>query len=151
MESEQPWHAGFPAPKSTEPVSLTREEVLEKLQAGSIGREFVLIDLRRNDYEGGTIHGAINLPAQTLFPTIPTLYKLFKSAGIRQVIWYCGSSLGRGTRAACWFQDHIQEQGDKDMQSVILKGGIKGWVFAGEKCVKFMDGYVAEYWTQLLS
>jgi arsenical-resistance protein 2 len=34
------------------------------------------------------------------------------------------------------------------MQSVILKGGIKGWATAGEDFTAFMDGYVAEHWTQ---
>ncbi|KAI1821159.1 Rhodanese-like domain-containing protein [Xylaria intraflava] len=151
MESEQPWHAAFPAPKTTEPASLTPEEVLDKLRAGGVGRDFVLVDVRRNDYEGGTIRGAINLPAQTLYPTIPTLYQLFKSAGVRHVIWYCGSSRGRGTRTAGWFQDHIQAQGDKEMQSVILLGGIKRWATAGGDYVNFMDGYVAEHWTQFES
>ncbi|KAI8631441.1 Rhodanese-like domain-containing protein [Xylariaceae sp. FL1651] len=150
MALEQPWHAAFPSPKTIEPASLTQEEVLAKLRTGNIGREFVLIDLRRNDYEGGTIRGALNLPAQTLFPTIPTLYSLFKASNIRYVIWYCGSSRGRGTRAAAWFNDYIQEQGDNDMQSVILLGGIKGWATAGEEYVKFMDGYIVEYWNQFL-
>ncbi|KAI3318105.1 Rhodanese-like protein [Xylariaceae sp. AK1471] len=152
MGSEQPWHAAFPAPKTTEPASLTREEVLAFLQGGgTIGHGLLLVDVRRNDYEGGTIRGSINLPAQTLFPTIPVLYEVFKKASIKLVIWYCGSSRGRGTRAASWFNDYIQEQGDEDMKSVVLLGGIKGWVAAGEDYVKSMDGYVAEYWTQFQS
>ncbi|KAI1812487.1 Rhodanese-like domain-containing protein [Poronia punctata] len=146
MSSEQPWHAAFPAPKTTEPDALTREEVLAKLQAGGNGKDFVIVDLRRNDYEGGTIRGSINLPAQTLFPTIPTLYQLFKSASVKHVIWYCGSSTGRGTRAAGWFHDHIQQQGGTQMKSVILRGGIKGWATAGEDFVDAMDGYVAGHW-----
>lgn len=151
MEAEKPWHAAFPTPKTTAPASLTREEVLEKLQAGGVGRDFVLVDVRRNDYEGGTIRGAINLPAQSLFPTIPALYQLFKNAGVRYVIWFCGSSSGRGTRTASWFNDYIQDQGDKEIQSVILAGGIKGWATAGDEFVKFMDGYVPEHWAQFKS
>ncbi|KAJ8125777.1 hypothetical protein O1611_g7861 [Lasiodiplodia mahajangana] len=144
-QPEQPWHAAFPAPKTTQPASLSREEVLDKLRTGVVGRDFILVDVRRNDYEpgqGGTIRGAINLPAQSLFPTIPVLYQLFKNAGVRHVIWYCGSSRGRGTRAAGWFNDHIQGQGDEEMQSVILAGGIKGWAMAGDDFVTLMDGYV---------
>lgn len=34
------------------------------------------------------------------------------------------------------------------MKSVILTGGIKGWANAGDEYVKFMDGYVPEYWAQ---
>lgn len=59
---------------------------------------------------------------------------------------FLGSSAGRGTRAACWFNDYIQEQGDTTMQSVILKGGIKGWATAGEDYTAFMDAYVSEHW-----
>ncbi len=39
--------------------------------------------------QGGTIRGSINLPAQSLYPTIPTLYTVFKAACIHTIIWYC--------------------------------------------------------------
>jgi arsenical-resistance protein 2 len=39
--------------------------------------------------QGGTIRGSINLPAQSLYPTIPALYSVLKAAGVRKVIWYC--------------------------------------------------------------
>jgi hypothetical protein len=29
------------------------------------------------------------LPAQSLYPTIQTLYSLFKAAGVCKIIWYC--------------------------------------------------------------
>lgn len=43
-------------------------------------------------HQGGTIRGSINLPAQSLYTSMPTLYTVFKAAGIRNVIWYCGAS-----------------------------------------------------------
>lgn len=51
MEPEQPWHAAFPAPKTAKPAALSREEVLDRLRAGGVGRDFILVDVRRNDYE----------------------------------------------------------------------------------------------------
>jgi arsenical-resistance protein 2 len=39
--------------------------------------------------QGGTVQGSINLPAQSLYPTMPSLHALFKAAGVRQVIFYC--------------------------------------------------------------
>jgi arsenical-resistance protein 2 len=42
--------------------------------------------------QGGTIAGSINLPAQSLYPSIPALYKLIKAANVSKVIWYCGKS-----------------------------------------------------------
>ena len=97
-----------------------------KLGQNKAGKDYVLVDLRRNDHEGGTIHGSINLPAQNLYPTIPTLYAIFKAAGLSKIIWYCSSSKGRGTRAASWFADYIEDQKDEQMQSLVLVEGIKG-------------------------
>ena len=48
---EQPWHAAFPSPKSVAtPVS--REQMRDWLTEGKVpGKDFVLVDLRRNDYK----------------------------------------------------------------------------------------------------
>lgn len=42
--------------------------------------------------QGGTIRGSINLPAQSLYHAIPTLYTMFAAAKLASVIWYCGES-----------------------------------------------------------
>ncbi|KAI0150542.1 Rhodanese-like domain-containing protein [Xylariaceae sp. FL1272] len=156
MATETPWHAAFPAPRIAEPPSLTREEVLHKLRSDTLP-DFVIVDLRRNDFEGGTIRGAVNLPAQTLYPSIPTLYALFKAAGGSGDLGNpdsdprCqGSRSSRGARAAGWFADYIQEKGDNEMQSVTLQGGIKGWVAAGDSFTELMEGYDAEHWAKTI-
>ncbi|PWW76566.1 hypothetical protein C7212DRAFT_319863 [Tuber magnatum] len=146
--SEQPpWHIAYPKPVS-EAVFLPRSTVLEWFSSEDKlpGKHFALVDLRRNDHEGGTIKTSINLPAQSMHPSIPTLYTLFSSAGISAVVFYCGSSQGRGSRAASWMQDYINEKGDKDMKSFALEGGIKGWVKEGGKLLEMIDGYEEEAW-----
>ena len=40
--------------------------------------------------QGGTIRGSLNLPAQSLYPSIPTLYAVLSAARVEKVIWYCG-------------------------------------------------------------
>lgn len=51
MSAELPWHAAYPAPKSAAP-SISREELLQWIQDGKqAGKDFVLVDLRRTDYE----------------------------------------------------------------------------------------------------
>ena len=59
-----------------------------------------------------------------------------------------GASNGRGPRCAGWFADYITEKGDDSIQSLILEGGIKGWVKAEGKFTQNVDGYEPEYWKQ---
>ncbi|KAF1960729.1 hypothetical protein CC80DRAFT_396618, partial [Byssothecium circinans] len=143
-----PWYAAYPAPSNQCPASITREQVLDMLKEknGTAKRDFMLVDLRRADHVGGTIHSSINLPAQSLYPSLPALYTLFKAASISKVIWYCSSSRGRGTRATGWFEDYLKSEGDTSMTSLVLAEGIKGWVDAGPEYVVLMDEYDPKAW-----
>ncbi|KAK2685403.1 hypothetical protein QWA68_015970 [Fusarium oxysporum] len=132
-DAATPWHAAYPPPLNKTPTAMTRQEVLEVMKDSKniAGKNYVLIDLRRTDHEGGTIRRSINLPAQSLYPMIKTLYT---------------SSRGRGSRAAGWFKDHLDKQGDSHMESVILFEGITGWAKAGGEFVEWMDKYDATVW-----
>jgi arsenical-resistance protein 2 len=61
-------------------------------------------------------------------------------------VYSIGSSRGRGTRAAGWFDDYIRDQGNSTMTSCILVEGINGWAQAGEEYVRLMDDYQEEHW-----
>lgn len=57
-----------------------------------------------------------------------------------------GSSRGRGTRAAGWFHDLIEDHGITSVSSVILREGITGWARAGKEYTDWMVEYDSEYW-----
>ena len=50
----------------------------------------MLLELSRGSRQGGTIRGSLNLPAQSLYNSLPTLLNLCESAKVGTVIWYCG-------------------------------------------------------------
>jgi len=146
-KAEAPWYDAYPAVKSQDVPVLVRSDFLRMIYSGaSPGQDFLLVDLRRNDHVGGTIHGSLNLPAQSLYPSLPTLYAIVKAAKIPKVIWYCGSSRGRGNRAAGWFQDLLTEKEDHDIASLVLVEGIAGWVKGGAEYTKLIDEYDPEAW-----
>lgn len=147
-----PWWEAFPEFKAACP-RLEPSEVKDLLEAYSSSSEsepkkktFLLVDVRRTDWEGGTVATSINLPAQTLYQTRPVIHQLCKQAGVETVIFYCGSSSGRGPRSAGWMQDYFDEIGETQIRAVILKGGIKGWqkTYGGE----LMDWYDAKVWSE---
>jgi arsenical-resistance protein 2 len=79
------WTDAFPAPRITAPV-FTREEALSDLSSPDL----LIVDVRRTDYEGGTIRGSINLPAHSFYMNRSVLYDLCKRAGVKRVAFYCG-------------------------------------------------------------
>lgn len=52
-----------------------------------------------------------------------------------------GSSRGRGTRAAGWFQDVLTKHGNTTMKSLVLTDGINGWFRAGDEYTNLVDAY----------
>ena len=70
------------------------------------------------------IKGAINVPAQTFYQTLPTLLHLL--APIPAVIFHCQSSLGRGPRCAGWYADALPPGAAS--RALVLDGGIKAWL-----------------------
>ncbi|EAA28186.1 hypothetical protein GE21DRAFT_8483 [Neurospora crassa] len=148
-----PWYAAYPEPQS-DLMNISRAEVLEMLKGSTgetAGKDFVLVDLRRDDCKGGTIRGSINLPAQSMYQTLPTIYDMFKAAGVKKAIFYCGTSRGRGSRAARWLSDYLVKIGDDSIQSFALFEGIKGWANAGPEYVEFMDEHDGSVWERLKS
>ncbi|CRG84896.1 hypothetical protein PISL3812_02072 [Talaromyces islandicus] len=144
---ETPWHAAFPAPRVTA-ASVSRVEVIGWIEGDErvAGRDFVLVDVRRADFEGGTIKGSLNFPAHSFYLTLPTVYAVLSAAGVKDVVFYCGSSRGRGPRTAGWLADYLESQGNTSMRALVLEGGIKGWVAAGDKYTALMNGYEASVW-----
>ncbi|KAK5050434.1 hypothetical protein LTR84_003715 [Exophiala bonariae] len=147
MSKAPAWHEAYPPPRNASPPTIAREDLLTKLQMGKQpGIDFLLVDLRRTDHEGGTIKGSINLPAQSLYPSLPTLLTLCQAAGVKKVIWYCGSSKGRGSRAAGWFDDLIKDRSIEGISSLVLKDGVAGWAHAGDDYTSLMEEYNASTW-----
>ena len=52
MADKTAWYDAYPKPRNQSPTILERNELLARFQAGEKpGVEFLLIDLRRTDYE----------------------------------------------------------------------------------------------------
>lgn len=147
--SEQPWHAAFPAPTmEVETMPQRRAMMILSMRIASL----LIIDVRRTDYEGGAIRGSLNIPAQGFWWNRGMLYELAYKADMEWIVFTCGSSSGRGPRCAAWFLEHVRNVAeDKDMQVMVLEGGVKGWVKAGPQYTQLMDGYREEYWTDLFA
>ncbi|CCT62925.1 related to arsenate reductase (Arc2) [Fusarium fujikuroi] len=145
---QKQWWEEFPEPKAecprTDPSIVAKLIEVNAASGRNAHRDFLLVDVRRTDWEGGTIATSINLPAHTLYQTRPQIYQLVKQAGIKRIIFYCGSCGSRGPRCAGWMQDYLDEVEETEIKAEILIGGIKGWqkAYAGQ----LMDSYDEKAW-----
>jgi arsenical-resistance protein 2 len=96
---ELPWHATLPAPRATlaqnSLKALSIEELAVRMRTAPASRkDLLVVDVRRTDFEvgcpafvsttfilmcrsqNGFVRGAINLPAQSFYPTLPSLMPL---------------------------------------------------------------------------
>ncbi|KAF9225600.1 NAD(P)-binding protein [Gyrodon lividus] len=120
------WWDAYPTPLSS-PDALECDQVADlvrNLDAGA--QSFAVVDVRRNDHGGGHVRGSVQKPAQTFYDDLPKFYEEHK--GTKQVIFYCGSSNGRGPRCAKWYQDYLNQQGNSQSRALIMAGGIRQWL-----------------------
>ncbi|OQN97797.1 hypothetical protein B0A48_16118 [Cryoendolithus antarcticus] len=149
IPSEKPWHAAFPSPRLTADIMPQRRaQMILSMRIASM----LIIDVRRTDYEGGSIRGSLNIPAQGFWWNRGMLYELAYKSDMEWVVFTCGSSNGRGPRCAAWFLEHVREVAeDANMNVMVLEGGVKGWVKAGPQYTALMDGYDEAHWTELFA
>ena len=69
------------------------------------------------------VRGAVNIPAHGFYPCRKTWVEVLGRTPL--VIFYCGSSNGRGPRVAGWFQDTLDEVGRKDSEAIVLPVGLR--------------------------
>ncbi|KZT19124.1 S-adenosyl-L-methionine-dependent methyltransferase [Neolentinus lepideus HHB14362 ss-1] len=119
----QRWWDAFPLAQANVP-EISAEKVANLMMNGS-PEEFAVIDVRRDDYQGGHVNGSHHWPAQTFYNELPKFVDTFDRTP--KVIFYCGSSTGRGPRCAGWYQGRLQEMGLKTSSALVLRGGFKAW------------------------
>ena len=116
------------------PSYMTKETLADLLGAPSAGAVAV-IDVRDDDYVGGHIKGAQNVPSSTLDYRMPELVRTLK--GKEKIIFHCALSQQRGPAAARMYlrekdkaitRDEDQHAGSSGKQEVfILEGGFTQW------------------------
>lgn len=57
-----------------------------------------------------------------------------------------GACQSRSSKAAAWFTDHIEHEGNDGMQSLVLEGGIKAWAAEKGEFWRYMQEYDKSKW-----
>ncbi|THX99845.1 hypothetical protein D6D03_06889 [Aureobasidium pullulans] len=150
LATDVPWYAGYPEARSS-PATITRSDLLNMIEAGKKpGVDYILIDLRRTDHEVSNACKKARQYADKCTSDREERYRVRSTFLLRACTppyQHC-SSRGRGTRAAAWFADYLDDRHEDQvlMESIVLLEGIKGWATAGDEYNAKMQEYDAEIW-----
>ncbi|KAG0252269.1 hypothetical protein BG011_007084 [Mortierella polycephala] len=127
------------------------------------GKDYLVVDVRDEDYEGGHIPGCLNVPANELPEKLPLLIEEYKA--VPQLFFHCALSQVRGPKAANRWSAALAErdmelakteaaaavaadQGPLSQKVNILRGGFTEWQLKYKSDRNLVEDYKAEYWME---
>ncbi|KAJ7190947.1 Rhodanese-like domain-containing protein [Mycena pura] len=128
MSTSTDWHAAFPTPTAT-PDLISAEDLAVIIREKQIMKDYIVVDVRRTDFEDASIVGCLNLPAHSFYPTLSTILAVLGE--VPEVVFHCNSCKtgSRGQRAAGWYQDALNASGGgAKSRALVLDGGIRRWI-----------------------
>ncbi|RKP26843.1 Rhodanese-like domain-containing protein [Syncephalis pseudoplumigaleata] len=109
--------------------------------------DYVIIDVRDDDFEGGNIVSAINVPSHRLMEQLPALVKQY--AHVPKIIFHCALSQVRGpTSAGLYHQAAMQRivVAGEPQQVLVLRGGFALWQAKFKDAADLIENYNRELW-----
>ncbi|KAH7103328.1 Rhodanese-like domain-containing protein [Auriculariales sp. MPI-PUGE-AT-0066] len=124
---------------------VTPSELKEVVSAKQARSDYVVIDVRDADREGGHIVGSVHSPSNTFDDAVDALVEQHKEAGT--VVFHCALSQQRGPKAARIYAETLQQRyPDSKQDVVVLRGGFTDFQSLYRKDPKLVEGWQADYW-----
>ncbi|KAK0551200.1 Cdc25 phosphatase Ibp1 [Tilletia horrida] len=126
----------------------------ERVKAGDVSRkELAIVDVRDDDFVGGSIVGAKNVPSSSFEQRVDSLVK--DLVDVPKVVFHCHLSQQRGPKAARIYSDARKEAiasgalpagPNQTQQVVVLRDGAAGFVRQYKDNGQLVQDYDAESW-----
>ncbi|CAG8605496.1 7845_t:CDS:2 [Ambispora gerdemannii] len=90
------------------------------------GKDYLLVDVRDEEYEKHHVPNSVNFPSASLAESVKDLIAEYNQ--VPQVVFYCGLSQRRGPNSARLYTEALSKCAVKNEQKiVVMKGGFTGW------------------------
>ncbi|KAI7905299.1 Rhodanese-like domain-containing protein [Cokeromyces recurvatus] len=109
------------------------------------GRDYAIIDVRGDDYRGGNIPGAINVPANEMYDKVNNLITEYSKVPI--IYFHCALSQVRGPKSARIYMETLKNLNKNCDQKVkVLRNGFEGWHAKYRKEKDLIENYDESVW-----
>nr|CAG8464917.1 1841_t:CDS:2 [Entrophospora candida]CAG8562204.1 6780_t:CDS:2 [Entrophospora candida] len=107
------------------------------------GKDYLIVDVRDEDYSGGNIPNSVNKPSSEINDSLESLISDY----IPQLIFTCALSQVRGPKCARIYSERIALKNVKtDQKVLVLRGGVAGWQKENGQDIELMENYDREHW-----
>ncbi|KAG9285230.1 hypothetical protein G9A89_002126 [Geosiphon pyriformis] len=90
------------------------------------GKDYLLVDVRDEDFEKFHVPNSVNFPSAGLSNSVQNLIAEYNQ--VPELIFYCALSQKRGPNSARIYKESINQSEVKTDQKVkVMKGGFVGW------------------------
>ncbi|KIY64479.1 Rhodanese-like protein [Cylindrobasidium torrendii FP15055 ss-10] len=112
------------------------------------GKDYLVVDVRDDDFAGGNIKGAKNVPSSTNYDAVESLVRDTKD--IKRVVFHCALSQVRGPKAARIYaetrQNMLQEAEPNQPEVLILRDGFTQFQVKYKDDADLIEGWDKEVW-----
>ncbi|KIY64461.1 Rhodanese-like protein [Cylindrobasidium torrendii FP15055 ss-10] len=125
------------------------DDLAAYMKSGKVaGKDYLVVDVRDDDFAGGNIKGAKNVPSSTIYDAVDNLVRDTKD--IKRVVFHCALSQVRGPKAARIYaetrQNMLQEAEPNQPEVLILRDGFTQFQVKYKDDADLIEGWDKEVW-----
>ncbi|CAB4405521.1 unnamed protein product [Rhizophagus irregularis] len=112
------------------------------------GKDYLVVDVRDDDYEGGNIPNSINSPSKKFHDDVNDLISKYNQ--VPRIVFTCALSQVRGPKCARIFKE-VTENTKKtgtNQKVQVLQGGISEWQSQNKADPKLIENYDPDCWEE---
>ncbi|EEB97631.1 hypothetical protein MPER_03014 [Moniliophthora perniciosa FA553] len=129
---------------------ITGDELADIIKSSKVAKkDYLVVDVRDDDFEGGNIKGALNKPSKDFLMHVDELVKDTKDVPL--VIFHCTLSQVRGPKAARIYQEtrqNVLEEGNEGSitEVVVLRDGFSQFQVKYKDDPELVENWSKDVW-----
>ncbi|THV03077.1 Rhodanese-like protein [Dendrothele bispora CBS 962.96] len=129
---------------------ITSDELAEIIRSDKVPKkDYLVVDVRDDDYIGGNIIGAVNMPSRDFLMNVDNLVKDTKEVPI--MVFHCALSQVRGPKAARIYKETRQNvlsetDSTSPTQVLVLRDGFTGFQSKFKDDLKLVENWDKDIW-----
>jgi len=107
------------------------------------GKDYLVVDVRDDDFEGGNIPNSINSPSKKFLDEVDNLVSKYNQ--VPKLVFTCALSQVRGPKCARIYKETLENKGI-DQKIQVLQGGVGEWQKQHKNDPQLIENYDADFW-----